>query len=138
MARQNLTRLERREQPSGDAVARLRTLANEGDADALLALAQRYHRGDGVPRDYARAITLYQRAADAGSSRAREILGLIFSQSSSGSDVSGAWMEQLAGRISVASDWGQARRAPALSRPTRVSDPLADWIKPLNTPTIGK
>lgn len=139
VARQNLTRLERREQPSGDAVARLRTLANEGDADALLALAQRYHRGDGVPRDYARAVTLYQRAADAGSSRAREILGLIFSQpNAGGAGVSEAQMEQLAARISIASTWEQARRAPALSRPTRVNDPLADLIKPLNPAAVGK
>lgn len=134
VGRQNSERLSRAENPGGeDSLRRLRTLADEGDADALLALAQRYHRGDGVQRDFARAIQYYQRAADAGSARAREFLALIFSRSGGvqGAAVNEAWMQELAARANAATMWSQARRAPALNRPTRVDDPLVDLVRPL-------
>lgn len=133
VARQNLTRLRAKERgASDDNLARLQVLAQEGDADALLALARRYHRGDGVARDYARAIQYYQRAADAGSGKARETLALIFSRAGDGgAAVDEGWMQELAGRISAAATWSDTRRAGALSRPTRVEDPLVDLLKPL-------
>lgn len=133
VARQNLERIRSAERDDdGQALARLRTLAAEGDADALLALAIRYHKGDGVQHDYARAILNYQRAADAGSLKAREFLALIFSHSNEQTgSIDQAWMQEVATRISAASIWAQTRRAPALNRPTRVSDPLSDLFTPL-------
>ena len=133
VARQNLSRVQGAQRDNdGESLKRLQVLADEGDADALLALAYRYHRGDGVQRDFARAIQYYQRAADAGSFKAREFLALIFSRNGGApGGVDQAWMQELAARINAATQWNAARRAPALSRPTRVNDPLADLLQPL-------
>ena len=72
VARENLERM-RRLTRGGDALSlsRLRLQADDGDTDAMLQLAQRYHRGEGVQQDFAQAIQHYRRAADGGSQRAR-------------------------------------------------------------------
>lgn len=58
--------------------------------------ARRYHRGEGVPANYAEAVRLYQIAASSGDARARRMLELIFSRPAPGGTVDPAWMQQLA------------------------------------------
>jgi len=49
-----------------DKIARLQREAQEGDPDAQYELAYLYENGLGVPKDEARALELYQQAADQG------------------------------------------------------------------------
>ncbi len=128
-ARQNLQRLQHNQKgQDAEDLGRLRALADEGNADALLGLAQRYHLGQGVRQDYARAIAYYRRAADAGSAQAREFLALIFSRKGAGNaPVDGAWMQELAARINAAAMGRERRVARPLDRPARIEDPLADF-----------
>lgn len=58
--------------------------------------ARRYHRGDGVPSNYAEAVRLYQLAAAGGNQPARRMLELIYSRPAPGGVVNIAWMRQLA------------------------------------------
>ncbi len=60
------------------------------------ALAQRYHRGQGVPSNYAEAIALYQLAQNQGSTAAKKMLALIFSRPTADGKIDLAWMQQLA------------------------------------------
>jgi len=137
-ARQNLRRIQanRIGQETG-VLQRLRTLAEEGNSHALLELAERYHLGVGVQIDYAKAIFYYQRAADAGSQKAREFLALLLNPSNDGStstqgknnDI--ARMSEMASRIQSAALWSTARSGIRMpDRPLRIEDPLADLIVP--------
>lgn len=58
-------------------------------------LAQRYHRGEGVPANYTEAMRLYQQAAASGHRAARRMLELIYSRPAPGGNVDIAWMQQL-------------------------------------------
>lgn len=138
LGRHNLQRLQSSQRTSdGDSLKRLHTLADEGDAQALLALAYRYHLGEGVQTDYARAIHYYQRAADAGSGKAREFLALILARSNGNGTIDPTYMRELATRISAAAQWSTLRRSPALSRPARVQSPLSDLLAPMTrTPSV--
>jgi TPR repeat protein len=49
-----------------DKIAQLQREAREGDPDAQYELAYLYENGLGVPKDEARALELYQQAADQG------------------------------------------------------------------------
>ena len=90
--------------------------------------ARRYHRGDGVPANYAEAIRLYQIAASAGSRPAQHMLGLISSRPNSAGGVDIAWMQQLA-TLDVEHDQGtqalsaQLPTLPAVSPQLYVHDP---------------
>jgi TPR repeat protein len=53
----------------------IKTRADKGDADALIALAGRYSLGDGVPRDLAKAAKLHRKAAELGDARGECLLG---------------------------------------------------------------
>ncbi len=131
-AQQNLNRLANYQRASeSEQLARLRARADDGSADALLELAYRYHLGRGVQRNFATAIQYYRRAADAGSSKAREFLGLIFSRSNEKQAViDEAWMQELAARINaVALKVEEKAPAQLPDRPVRVADPLADLLR---------
>lgn len=52
--------------------------AVQDDPAALLDLARRYHQGQGVPRDLARAAGLYERAAQLGNPDAQFALGNLY------------------------------------------------------------
>ena len=127
VARENLERM-RRLTRGGDALnlSRLRLQADDGDTDAMLQLAQRYHRGEGVQQDFAQAIQHYRRAADGGSQRAREFLALNFSRPARDPaqicDV--AWMRELAARVNIQSDRRAGGGALNSDRPRRNEDPL--------------
>lgn len=61
-----------------DAVTRLTTLANGGDMRARTRLARLYQKGEGVPRDLLRAISLYTEAAAQGDAEAQFNLGNLY------------------------------------------------------------
>lgn len=67
---------------------------NESAASSL-ALARRYHRGEGIPINYSEAIRLYKKAADLGSVQAKKMVQLIFSQSSENGVINILWMQSL-------------------------------------------
>jgi TPR repeat protein len=56
----------------------LQRLAAEGDEEAVLALAERYHRGCGVARNEGRARQLYEQLARRENPEAEFRLGLIY------------------------------------------------------------
>ncbi len=142
-ARANYLRLERQNRSSeAGNLARLRTLSDDGNAEATLQLAQMYHQGKGgVQRDFAQAIQLYRRAADGGSRTAREFLALVFSRSSRDNPARGvdaAWMEELAARISARTDSAGAKEGRDLlsDRPRRSEDPLWNLTSLRWTPPV--
>jgi len=94
-ANQNLVNLARSEEAKEKVAAATRA-ADGGDADALFALARRYHRGEGVAIDYGQALRLYRAAAAKGNEPARQMLGLIQSRIGPDGQVDPAWMQQLA------------------------------------------
>jgi hypothetical protein len=55
-------------------------LAEKGDAYGLLRMGERHRDGDGVEKDFAKARDYLQKAADAGSSTAKEELSKLPSQ----------------------------------------------------------
>jgi TPR repeat protein len=60
-----------------DKVAQLQREALKGDPDAQYNLAYLYENGLGVPKDEARALELYQQAADQGHSAAQSNLKVL-------------------------------------------------------------
>ena len=143
-AQQNLNRIASYQRANeAEQLARLRAKADDGNADALLELAYRYHLGRGVQRNFATAIQYYRRAADAGSSKAREFLGLIFSRSNEKKPViDEAWMQELAARVNAVALRVEEKAPVQLpERPQRVADPLADLLRqsfaPLPAPAAG-
>jgi len=62
-----------------------RAAAEQGDADGIAGLAAMYAKGEGVPRDYAKARALFEQAAEAG--HAASIRVLIASYAKGGLDV---------------------------------------------------
>lgn len=71
------------------------TTASPGAAEAL-ALARRYHRGEGVPSNFSEAIRYYQLAESRGSIDARRMLALIYARPAPGGGILPGWMQQLA------------------------------------------
>ena len=66
------------------------------DAQMALAMAQRYHRGLGVPANFSEAIRFYRLAADRGSQQAKRMLALIYSRLMPNGSINVGWMQQLA------------------------------------------
>ena len=64
-------------------------------AEDLLASAQRFHRGQGRPANYAEAIRLYLLAESKGSVEAIRMLALIFSRPSPTGELDVQWMQEL-------------------------------------------
>ena len=64
-------------------------------ADALLASAQRFHRGEGQPANFTEAIRLYRLADRNGSAQARQMLALIFSRPTPSGGLDVQWMQEL-------------------------------------------
>lgn len=80
--------------------ARVPTISQEkpspGTPEGWFNEAQRYHRGDGVPANYAEAIRLYQIAASGGSKPAKRMLEMIYSRPAPNGAIDIGWMQQLA------------------------------------------
>jgi len=60
------------------ALSQLTPLANQGNANAQIDLANMYHRGQGVPQDDKGAVRLYRLAADQGLAGAQNNLGKMY------------------------------------------------------------
>ena len=59
-------------------IAALRVKANAGDADAQYNLGLMYLKGQGVPQDYAQAVTWWRQAAEQGDAAAQSDLGVMY------------------------------------------------------------
>lgn len=70
--------------------------APEGSAQAALNTARMYHRGQGVPANYAEALRFYRLAEQRGSTEAHKMIELIFSRLTPTGGFDPAWMQQLA------------------------------------------
>ena len=67
------------DQHNYDTAAELwRPLANQGNADAQYNLGIMYENGNGVPQDYAEAVTWFRKAADQGNTKAQYGLGVMY------------------------------------------------------------
>ena len=62
-----------------DTIAKLQREAQEGDPDAQYNLAYLYENGKGIPKNEAKALELYQQAADQGHSSAQHNLDAMSS-----------------------------------------------------------
>ena len=60
------------------ALQRLRTSAEQGDANAQYELGSMYRDGEGVPKDSAQALQWYSKAAEGGDIRAQSDLGTMY------------------------------------------------------------
>ena len=60
--------------------AEARELAEQGDAWYQAEIALMYHKGKGVPQNYAKAVVWYRKAAEQGLSRAQTNLGVMYSE----------------------------------------------------------
>lgn len=60
------------------SLAEIQQLANEGDANAQLALADRYYQGNGVEESDEQAKTWYMKAAEQGNADAQYELGAMY------------------------------------------------------------
>ncbi len=115
------SRRERRE--SLDSLHRRAALREPA---AAFALAQRYHRGDGVTADYASAIRLYRVAAEARHAGAAEMLALVLSRTDprTGS-IDIGWMRILAYAPLANDESGKSR---GVSQPVVDDDPFYDMV----------
>ncbi len=99
-------------------------------AEGWLTAARRYHRGAGVPANFAEAIRLYQLAASEGSPDARRMLALIYSRPAASGQIDLVWMWQLA-------DMDLSRTMPQLGAPSspqllqRDPTPLYEYLPPI-------
>ncbi|MDB5741767.1 MAG: sel1 repeat family protein [Polaromonas sp.] len=64
-------------------------------AEELFLNAQRFHRGEGRPANYAEAIRLYRLAESKGSAQAKRMLALIFSRPTPTGELDVQWMQEL-------------------------------------------
>ena len=61
-------------------VEELRARAEQGDATAQSNLAVMYHKGEGVPQDYAEAVKWFRLAAEQDNASAQNSLGMLYLQ----------------------------------------------------------
>lgn len=66
------------EQVAGRGLSELEELAEQGDVDATLELAERYLQGLGTEQDYSQAARWYGKAAQAGNAAAQYGLGVLY------------------------------------------------------------
>lgn len=76
-------------------VAPMQPVTN-GAAQTALDMAKMYHRGQGVPANFAEAVRFYRLAEQRGSEEAHKMLELIFSRPMPDGSLNAAWMQQLA------------------------------------------
>jgi len=60
------------------SLSEIQNLADKGDADAQNNMGSRYQFGDGVPKDYGKAVMYYQKAVDQNLSYAKTNLGYMY------------------------------------------------------------
>lgn len=95
----------------------------------LLQQAQRAHRGDGQPVNYAEAIRLYRLAASKGNAEAARMLALIYARPLVNGNVDPSWMSQL-GSLDL-SQTTPRLKTPVIQRGlSREKTPLIDQLPP--------
>jgi TPR repeat protein len=100
--------------------------AEDGDLEAQCSLAERYHHGDDVLRNYVEAEKWYLRSAEQGRPRAQCNLGLLYLKSL-GNRAEGMRLLELAGK--QGDEHACYELAKALSQPSdQGSDPVAAYI----------
>jgi TPR repeat protein len=137
-ARVNLQRLERyfSRRERRESLESLRARAGAREPSAQFALAQRYHRGDGVPVDYVAAIRLYRLAAEAKYPPAVEMLNLILSRADPRrpGGIEPAWMQRLA-HTELATDERAKRRG--VLQPVIDDDPFYGMAPRVDAPAAA-
>ena len=106
------------------------TPAASGTAQAALSMARMYHRGQGVPANFAEAVRFYRLAEQRGSAEAHKMVELIFSRPMPDGSLNVAWMQQLANADLSAPGLTMASgvNAPQM---LRQPSPLYDLLTPL-------
>ncbi|MGF6786804.1 tetratricopeptide repeat protein [Paraburkholderia sp. 35.1] len=96
-ASRNLMRLNGGNEPktAREQFTDVRQEAEKGDRVAMYELATMYHIGKGTTINYSAALVWYRRSAERQYSRAKNMLGLIFS-ATNGEQLDPAWMRQIA------------------------------------------
>lgn len=98
-------------------------------AQAALSMARMYHRGQGVPANFAEAVRFYRLADQRGSREAHKMLELIFSRPMPDGSLNVGWMQQLANADPNAPASTLASGANALQM-QREPTPLFDLLQP--------
>lgn len=61
-------------------IAALKKMAEQGKVESMVALADLYANGNGVPQDYGQAVRLYRKAAEQGDAAAQCKLGFLYAE----------------------------------------------------------
>ncbi|WP_284214023.1 tetratricopeptide repeat protein [Comamonas jiangduensis] len=96
-------------------------------AQAALEMAQMYHRGQGVPANFAEAVRFYRLAEQRGSTQAHKMLELIFSQPMPDGSLNAAWMQQLA-QVDVSTPVAALNSGVQTPQLQRLPTPLFDLL----------
>ena len=126
----NFSRLEKKSTATKrSSIEKLKDGVADGDAIAMYELAMRYHKGEGVGRDYIEALKLYQKSADRSYKAAQEMVSLIMSRPSSDPKLpfSLSWMATLADRIPGSAEQNQ-NSTNVFELPRRDEDVLSGLI----------
>jgi len=137
-ARVNLRRLDRyfSRHERRESLESLRARAQAREPPAQFALAQRYHRGDGVAIDYVAAIRLYRLAAEAKVPPAVEMLNLILSRADprQPGGIDPAWMQRLAYHELATDERGKSR---GVLQPVIDDDPFYGMAPRVDAPAAA-
>jgi TPR repeat protein len=60
------------------AVAEIRALAEQGNAEAEYKLGRMYAKGEGVPQDYVQAVAWFRKAAEQGNAKGQNAMGAMY------------------------------------------------------------
>ena len=125
-AQANIGWVNRHQKVKQDALV-VKPATSAGGQDTFLR-ARQFHRGDGVPINYAEALRLYRLAASQGNPFAQKMLALIYTRPTPTGDINVVWMQQLA-NVDVTKEGGASLLAPPPS-PSLIQDstPLFDYL----------
>jgi TPR repeat protein len=137
-ARVNLQRLDRyfSRHERKESLESLRARVTAREPSAQFALAQRYHRGDGLAVDYVAAIRFYRLAAEAKYPPAVEMLNLILSRADprQPGGIDPAWMQRLAYHELATDERGKSR---GVLQPVVDEDPFYGMAPRVDVPAAA-
>lgn len=114
-------------QSRGQASEVVAPSAPPGSAQFALDMARMYHRGQGVPANYAEALRFYRLAEQRGSSEAHKMIELIFSRPMPNGSFDPGWMQQLA-RVDLSHTTPQIASSVTALQLQREPTPLFDLL----------
>ena len=114
-------------QSRGQASEAAAPSAHPGSAQFALDMARMYHRGQGVPANYAEALRFYRLAEQRGSSEAHKMIELIFSRPMPNGSFDPGWMQQLA-RVDLSHATPQIASSVTALQLQREPTPLFDLL----------